>query len=555
MNKSMKNLKLYIKSGVVAAFMAVTASSCNSLDLAPIDYYGSGSYWQSEEHVIAYIDGIHNHMRSATWQNTMTFGEMRGSTWARTTVVADGSVMNSGTIRLQNLSQASSGVSKFGDLFGRITNCNLFIIRVSEATYLSEERKNYYLGQIYGVRAYYYFLLHRTYGGVPLRTDINVIEGELDPEKLYMPRATPAEVLALIKSDIDMSLELFGSVNEFDPFNIGRGKSYWSKAATEALAADVYLWSAKVNTEWQIAGETAAPLAANPADITTAKSHLMNLMANYNLALEPSLTDVFDVNNKDNEEVIFTVRNLVGEYSNNFAQFVYSTKSGSTITTAVRADGTPWGDPLSAAGDVIQGYEYSEKLYQMYDAEDARRDDTFLISYTKDTVNNTLDYYGSYFVKNIGHVNSEGLRVYDGDYIIYRAAWVYLSLAEVANFEGNNADVVRYINMVRERAYGDAWDVALHGYVAGDFKQNELAILNERTKEFVGEGYRWWDLRRMTETKGGTPLVFVGDASIYGEGNPTLDPATEAHEVLWPVDQTLLSSDPLIKQTPGYEVN
>lgn len=73
---------------------------------------------------------------------------------------------------------------------------------------------------------------------------------------------------------------------------------------------------------------------------------------------------------------------------------------------------------------------------------------------------------------------------------------VYLMLAEVENMQ--RRDVAYYINKVRERAYGEAWDEDVCGYENADFTTNELAILHEKDKEFVQEGQRWWDLRRMT---------------------------------------------------------
>lgn len=36
-----------------------------------------------------------------------------------------------------------------------------------EADYMTEEEKAYYLGQAYGLRAFYYFGLYRTYGTLP----------------------------------------------------------------------------------------------------------------------------------------------------------------------------------------------------------------------------------------------------------------------------------------------------------------------------------------------------------------------------------------------------
>ena len=131
----------------------------------------------------------------------------------------------------------------------------------------------------------------------------------------------------------------------------------------------------------------------------------------------------------------------------------------------------------------------------------------------------------------------------------YRLPLVYLMLAEIENMQGG--DVAKYINLVRERAYSTNWDKAIYGYTNADFTTNELAILHEKDKEFIQEGQRWWDIRRMTLTKGGKHLVFVKEGSI-GTDMPTLDEATEAHKVLWPVDKDLLGNDPLIYQTPGY---
>lgn len=76
-------------------------------------------------------------------------------------------------------------------------------------------------------------------------------------------------------------------------------------------------------------------------------------------------------------------------------------------------------------------------------------------------------------------------------------------------------------------------------YTAGSFTDNELAIFNEKNKEFIQEGQRWWDLCRMTLTKGGKHLVFCKEASLDGI-NPVLNESV-AYKVLWPLDKTILS--------------
>ena len=537
----MKINKLTILSAVFSLLFLTVSTSCSDwLELSPIDNYGSGSYWKNEAHATGYIDGLHKHFRDAVWQHTITFGELRGGHYISDTS-GDGSSVNRGSIIQQNFDANNTGVSKFGDLYGRITNTNLFIARVTDADYLDAAKRDYYLGMVYGLRAFYYYDLYRVYGGVPLRTGVEVIDGELDPTKLYMPRAKASEVMAHIKDDLKKSLEYFGNVNDFNPYGMGK-KVYWNKAATEALAADVYLWNSKVSI-----GDN----QANIADLTVAKKHLLNLVNDYGLELESDFARVHDATNKANDEIIFAVRFLEGEATNAVNQYVYNIGTGATNRNAYLEDGSLFDDPLQVAGaGSLQRYEYTEEFFNIFDKKDARRDATFLASYNKDE-NDNLEFRGTSVKKNIGLINSNGLRVWVGDFIVYRLPWVYLSLAEVANMEGNDADVEKYINLVRKRAYAENWAPEFE-YTAGDFTTNELAILREKDLEFVQEGQRWWDLLRMTKTKGGTPLVFTPEGGF--DGNPILDEATESHKVLWPLDKGLLDNDDALEQTPGYEV-
>ena len=538
----MKRAKSTILYSLLVAFVGVLYTSCaDKLDLSPIDYYGSGSYWKTEAHVIGYMDGIHKHLRDATFQHTFIWGEARGGALITSGTSADGMGMLYGDIKLQNFDEDhTGGIKKFGDIFGRLTNLNLFIARVTDATYMDDVKKGYYLGQAYGLRAFYYFDLYRTYGGVPLRLTADVVEGVIDPNKLYMARATPKEVMDQIKKDLDKSMESLGDNNSFDPNNRGNKKGYWSKAATECLMGEVYLWISKVST-----GDD----AANEANLEIAKTHLQNVINNYGLKMLDDFSSVFDAKNgKGNSEIIFAVRYMEGEAGNNNNLFTYAMATGSTKDNYL-ANGEKFLDALNIANTGSQQLEYKHEIYNSFDVADTRREATFIASYSKNTETKELTLRGTHVRKNIGYVNAQGSRIYCGDYIIYRLPLVYLMLAEIENMQGG--DVAKYINLVRERAYSTNWDKAIYGYTNADFTTNELAILHEKDKEFIQEGQRWWDIRRMTLTKGGKHLVFVKEGSI-GTDMPTLDEATEAHKVLWPVDKDLLGNDPLIYQTPGY---
>jgi len=143
-------------------------------------------------------------------------------------------------------------------------------------------------------------------------------------------------------------------------------------------------------------------------------------------------------------------------------------------------------------------------------------------------------------------INSNGNRVYADDIPIYRYADVLLMLAEVENKKGG--DPSSYINQIRQRAYGNNYNAAIHGYTNQGFAANELAILYERDKEFVFENKRWFDVLRLQDASG-KPLAF---STTLAYGLVPVLKATEPYKVLWPVDVNTLNNDPKVEQTDGY---
>lgn len=64
------------------------------------------------------------------------------------------------------LSQERPGLSNFAGLYSNINQINLFISKAADTNLLKEADKAYYLGQMYGLRAFYYFHLLRSWGDV-----------------------------------------------------------------------------------------------------------------------------------------------------------------------------------------------------------------------------------------------------------------------------------------------------------------------------------------------------------------------------------------------------
>jgi hypothetical protein len=125
-------------------------------------------------------------------------------------------------------------------------------------------------------------------------------------------------------------------------------------------------------------------------------------------------------------------------------------------------------------------------------------------------------------------------QVYNSDFPIYRYADVLLLLAEAKAKLGE--DPSAEINAIRLRAYGAGYTP----YVNGSVTANMNAILDEYLKEFIGEGKRWWALRR------------AGDAYVYANLNPTYFSPTTTAKFLLPLSVSMLTADPLLVQTLGY---
>jgi hypothetical protein len=125
-------------------------------------------------------------------------------------------------------------------------------------------------------------------------------------------------------------------------------------------------------------------------------------------------------------------------------------------------------------------------------------------------------------------------QIYNNDFPIYRFADVLLLLAEAKAKLGE--DPSAEINSIRLRGYGSGYTP----YVNSSISANMNAILDEYLREFIGEGKRWWALRR------------AGDSYVFATLNPTYISATSTAKLLLPLSQSMLQADPLLTQTPGY---
>ena len=408
-------------------------------------------------------------------------------------------------------------LTNWGNFYMDIYQINHAIDKITTACeFLDEETRNTYLGQLYGLRAYYYFHMLRTWGGVPLCDKPDVLMTS-EIAQLSKERATEQATWQFIRDDVDRSCEIYDKLG----FGNYKGRNcYWNKAASYCLKAEVYLWGAKVRPL-----KGSAVFSPTPeADLAEAQQALQTVEALY--ACNDKFIDAFSPTNKDsNRETIFAVRYKLGEKTNFYSNFTYNV---STFTKWYDLDGNKLGNVLNIGSGAMR-YEYTLDFYRSFAAADTRRDATFLPFCGQDN-DGKLEMAGLVLRKFLGETDN-GRVQYTNDLPVYRYMDVALMLAEIANELNEPAEVERWIGRVRTRAYGD--EAPAFTYTTHDAA--EEAILAERDAEFVAEGKRWYDVRRMLGGK--YALELVGGNEL---------------KLVWPIDAGVLSKDSKVKQNEGY---
>jgi hypothetical protein len=157
---------------------------------------------------------------------------------------------------------------------------------------------------------------------------------------------------------------------------------------------------------------------------------------------------------------------------------------------------------------------------------------------------NFKDGYAVSKFRNVKKNNTVGsnLTWVDIDFPIFRLSEQYLIYAEAAARVGSAADkaaAVGYINLIRQRAYGNA-----NGNITGAALTPDF-VLDERARELYWEGHRRTDLIRYAKfTDGGYLWPWKGGVR-GGTG-------VAAFRNLFPIPSADVSSNPNIKQNAGY---
>jgi hypothetical protein len=406
----------------------------------------------------------------------------------------------------------------YGGSYTTIKDINILLRDVGTGT-IPVDDQNLMKGQALFFRAYLYFRLVSTYGGVPLIVEV---KDQSDVEALKVPRNKTSEVMAQIITDINAAIVAL-------PPSYGDDSDYGriTKGAAMAMKGRILLHYASEQFDpTQSAGRWQAALDANNAALTHVESQGKGLHSDY--------AELWFEEGNSNVEAIMA-RNYSLDKSHNreagCRPFIVGTNGESyDKPTKGLVDAFPMKDG-KAIDDVSSAYIYDATALWL------NRDPRFEASIAWNgsiwPLNNPAPMRTSDLEWTFAESAIEGQsdsritatsfncrKAVDGtleggaaslssptDWIEIRFTEVLLNLAEASNEVGSTAIAYDVLTQIRNRAGIDAGVDNLYGIPAGlDQAGMRDVIMLERRLELVFEGKRSQDLRRrrMYSTLNGT---------------------------------------------------
>lgn len=281
MRKNISNsLKGSLTVITVCVLTALALTSCNFLERQPWDSVDTTNGFQTEADAEAAVNACYQPLQWAKLYNMRI--------WTLD-IIANESVVGAGggsdgleTVEMANFIATADNFAALDLWRGPspgILRCN-FVLKEVPSMQIENDLKNRMLGEAHFLRAHYYFILVRLFGGVPMPT-----EPLTSDSNLKMPRASVDEVYALIISDLQEAIARLPQRSAYGTKNVGRA----SKEAAMVELARVYLTYqpdvAKYNEVVRICEEITSmgyQLAADYAD-------------NFNPAKQNGVESIFEI--------------------------------------------------------------------------------------------------------------------------------------------------------------------------------------------------------------------------------------------------------------------
>ena len=355
--------------------------------------------------------------------------------------------------------------------------------------------------------------------GIDLFGDLGFVTDE-DPVGIFFPdQVAKEEIFAFIESEL---LEIEQGMLE--PMSIhGRADkaAVWMTLAKLYLNAEVYAGTNRYS------------------DAITQ----LNKVFSAGYMLDDDYDELFMTDNFNSSEIIFPIV-FDGVETQTFGGTTYLAHAavGGSMDAADYGIDFGWGGNRTTAA-LVDLFEYSD---DEFNSPDDRAN--FYTDGQSKEINQVVDQFTDGFaiekfvnVSSTGEPGSNATYV-DTDFPLFRLADAYLMYAEAVlrgGSGGSASDALTYVNLIRQRAYGDN---------SGDISSSELTldfIIDERARELYWEGHRRTDLIRHNQ--------YTGSSYLWPwKGGVKDGVATDDHLKLYPIPSSQLFANPNLTQNPGY---
>ncbi|MET3980527.1 hypothetical protein ABIB62_003127 [Mucilaginibacter sp. UYP25] len=497
------NLKKY-RAGILLLILTASASSCKKyLDEERRDNFNNENYFTTASQAQTFVNGIYSSLYM--FQNGDAYGESPFITlelFAGHATTLGQSVNNKQVIN-QTTSPTNPGFETvWSNSYAAIANANVALKRIPAITMPDADKKKL-LGEVYFMRAFFYFHLVRLYGDVPLITEPVTITSET----LYPERSPIASVYDLIVADLKAAKDS----GLPDTEQTGRV----SLGAVRTLLGSVYLTMAGY------------PLQ-KPENYALAAAEVLPVLTQYSLFNDYAF--LHDNAHKNQGELIFQINYLVGVKENAIPQL--------TI---------PFNLQVGAYGDHLGAMLPTTQFIASYPAGDkrAKEREFFYSSYPKDKDPSTIITFEKPALYKFFHVESAlGNGKSDENWTLFRLPEAQLIYAEAQNEADGapNATAIAALEAIRGRA-----QLAPYGALSQTaFRE---AVWKERYLELCYEDKAYFDIQR-------THKIYVVPGGTFAEATSTANEqgiTMKSQYYLWPIPQREISTNPKLKQNAGWQ--
>ena len=488
----------------VVLILTLLLSGCDFLNRSPYDSVDTSQGFQTLADAEAAINAAYQPLQWAKLYNMRiwTLDIIAGNS----EVGAGGGTDGEETVDLANFIADADNFAALDLWRGPspgILRCN-FVLQKVPAMNIDETIKGRILGEAHFLRAHYYFLLVRLFGGVPLQTE----PADSDSD-LLLPRASAEEVYELIVEDLDQAITLLPQRSAYTQEHIGRA----TKEAAMAELARVYLTHYQDYEHYQLVVD------------------LCEEIRKMGYQLEADYADLWNPSKQNGVESIFEVQ-YYGKTNYDFWSNENQSSWLSTFTgprnSGMAAGCYGWNQPTA-------------EFVSQYETGDVRKEKT--IFYTGCPTFDGMTYSSAYSTTGynvrkflLTKTQSPDYNTSNQNWVVTRYADVLLMKAEALNEMGQTTLAEAPLYEVRCRA-GLTNRSTIEGLSQMQMREK---IIHERRMELAFEGHRWFDIIRYKDNYALNFLHSIGKTA-----------ATSKH-LLLPIPTQEREANPKLTQNPGW---